>query len=84
MDLVIDFEPYKITSGVITQTLWRIIDMLMRVGKIQCLMTFMVLDTNNYYLLLGLDFFIKIYYYKIWVQFTNPCSLDPMNSLLPN
>jgi hypothetical protein len=34
--------------------------MHVRVGKIQCLMTFMVVNTNNYDLFLGLDFFIKI------------------------
>jgi len=39
----------------------------MRMGKIQCLMTFMVVDTDSYNLLLGLDFSIKIHYYKLWV-----------------
>jgi len=31
-----------------------------KIGKIQCPMTSMVVDTNNYDLLLGLDFLIKI------------------------
>jgi hypothetical protein len=31
-----------------------------KVGGVQCTMTFMVVDTNNYDILLGLDFLIKI------------------------
>jgi hypothetical protein len=30
------------------------------VGDVQCLMTFMIVDTNNYDLLLGLNVIIKI------------------------
>jgi hypothetical protein len=40
--------------------LGRINEMHAKVGEIQCLMMFMVVDTNNYNLLLGLGFFIKI------------------------
>jgi hypothetical protein len=50
MHLVTSIEYYKIVLSVITQTL----------GRIQCLMIIMVVDTNNYDLLLGLDFIIKI------------------------
>ncbi len=32
----------------------------MKVGNVQRLMTFMIVDTNNYDLLLGVDFLIKI------------------------
>jgi hypothetical protein len=31
-----------------------------KVGGVQCTMTFMVVDTNNYDILLGLDFLINI------------------------
>jgi hypothetical protein len=31
-----------------------------KVGGVQCTMTFMVVDTDNYDVLLGLDFLIKI------------------------
>jgi hypothetical protein len=45
---------------VITQMLGRINKMHTKVGEIQHLMMFMVVDTNSYNLLLGFDFFIKI------------------------
>jgi hypothetical protein len=45
---------------VLTQALSKIIERHVKVGNVQCLMTFMIVDTNNYDLLLGLDFFIKI------------------------
>jgi hypothetical protein len=32
----------------------------MKVGGVQCIMTFMVIDTDSYNVLLGLDFLIKI------------------------
>lgn len=50
MHLVTNTIYYKIALGVVTQPL----------GKIQCLVTIMVVDTDNYDLLLGLDFMIKI------------------------
>jgi Ethanolamine utilization protein EutJ (predicted chaperonin) len=34
--------------------------LLIRIGEATCNMVFMVLDTNSYKLLLGLDFLIKI------------------------
>jgi len=33
---------------------------LVKVGDVQCNMTFMVVDTDSYDILLGLDFLIKI------------------------
>ncbi len=53
MHLVIESETYKITSRVVTQALGRIDDVLVKVGGVQCTM---VVDTNNYNVLLGLDF----------------------------
>ncbi len=44
----------------VMQALGQITNFPMRVGDVQCLMTFMTINTNNYDLLLGLDFLIKI------------------------
>jgi predicted aspartyl protease len=60
MHLVTEFETYKIASGVITHAMGRIDEVPMKVGGVQCVMTFMVVDTNNYDILLELDFLIKI------------------------
>ncbi len=60
MHLVIGFESYKITSGIVTNALGRINEIVVKVGEIHCLMTFMVVDIDSYDLLLGLDFLIKI------------------------
>jgi len=38
----------------------RIDEVLVKVGGVQCPMTFMVVDINNYDILLGLDFLIRI------------------------
>lgn len=38
----------------------RINEVLVKVGDVQCNMTFMVVDTDSYDILLGLDFLIKI------------------------
>ncbi len=38
----------------------KIDDILVKVGGIQCIMTFMVMDINSYDVLLRLDFLIKI------------------------
>jgi hypothetical protein len=43
-----------------TLALRRIIELLVKVGGIICQMIFFVVDTDNYDLFLGLDFFIKI------------------------
>ncbi len=42
------------------QALGKINEIVVRMGDIQCLMIFMVMDTNNYDLLMGLNFLIKI------------------------
>ncbi len=60
MHLVTGTETYKTTSGVVTQALGRIDEMPVKVGGVQCAMTFMVVDTDSYNVLLGLDFLMKI------------------------
>ncbi len=60
MHLVSGSKTYKTASGVVTQALGRIDEVPVKVGGVQCTMTFMVVDTNNYDVLLGLDFLIKI------------------------
>jgi len=57
MHLVTGSETYKIASGVVTQALGQIDEVPVKVGGIQCAMTFMVVDTDSYDVLLGLDFF---------------------------
>ncbi len=47
-------------SSVMAQAFGMIIELPVRIGDVQCLMMFMIVDTNNYDLLLGLDFLIKI------------------------
>jgi hypothetical protein len=47
-------------SRVVTQALGRIDDAIIRVGSVLCIMTFMVVDTNSYDVLLGLDILMKI------------------------
>ncbi len=53
-------KSYKTSSRVVTQTLGKIFELLVRVGDVQCLMTFMIMDINNYHLLVVLNFLIKI------------------------
>jgi predicted aspartyl protease len=60
MHLVTRSETYKTASGVITQALGRIDEIPVKVRGVQCTMTFMVVDTDIYDVLLGLDFLIKI------------------------
>ncbi len=60
MHLMTGTETYKTTSGVVTQALGRINEIPVKVGSVQCAMTFMVVDTNSYDVLLGLDFLMKI------------------------
>jgi predicted aspartyl protease len=60
MHLVSRSETYKTASGMVTQALGRIDEVPVKVGGVQCTMTFMVVDTNSYDVLLGLDFLIKI------------------------
>jgi len=60
MHFVTRTETYKTASGVITQALGRIDEIPVKVGGVQCAMTFMVVDTDSYDVLLGLDFLMKI------------------------
>jgi hypothetical protein len=60
MHLVTGTETYKTTSGIITQALGRIDEIPVKVGGVKCAMTFMVVDTDSYDMLLGLDFLMKI------------------------
>ncbi len=60
MHLVTGNESYKTASGVITWALGRVDEIQMRIGGIQCAMTFMVVNTDGYDVLLGLDFLMKI------------------------
>jgi len=60
MHLVSGSKAYKTTSGAITQALGRIEEVTIKVGGVQCRMTFMVVDTDSYDVLLGLDLLVKI------------------------
>ncbi len=60
MHLVTGNESYKTASGVVTRALERIDELQVRIGGIQCTMTFMVVNTDGYDVLLGLDFLMKI------------------------
>jgi hypothetical protein len=60
MHLVTRCETYKTASRVVTQALGRIDEVPVKVGGVQCAMTLMVVDTDSYDILLGLDFLMKI------------------------
>jgi predicted aspartyl protease len=60
MHLVSRSKTYKTTSSAITQALGRISEIPIKVGEVKCRMTFMVVDTDSYDILLGLDLLIKI------------------------
>jgi predicted aspartyl protease len=60
MHLVVGSETYKTASRVVTQALGRIDEVSVGVGSVHCTMTFMVVDTDSYDVLLGLDFLMKI------------------------
>jgi predicted aspartyl protease len=60
MHLVVGHETYKTTSSTVTQALGKITKLPIKVGRIICQMIFLVVNTHNYDLLLGLDFLIKI------------------------
>jgi len=60
MHLVSGHETYKTTSIIVTTTLGRLDDMHVRVSNVVYSMVFLVVDTDTYNLLLGLDFFMKI------------------------
>jgi hypothetical protein len=60
MHLIVGSKSYKTASGVITQALGRIDEVVVNVGGVNCAMTFIVVDTDSYDVLLGLDFLMKI------------------------
>ncbi len=60
MHLIVGSETYKTASGIVTQALSRIDEVPVKVGGVQCTMTFMVVDTDSYNVLLRLDFLMKI------------------------
>jgi predicted aspartyl protease len=60
MHLVSGSETYNTASGAITQALGRISEVSIKVGEVKCRMTFMVVDMDNYDILLRLDLLIKI------------------------
>jgi predicted aspartyl protease len=60
MHLVTGNESYKTASGVVTRALGRVDEIHVKIGGVQCSMTFMVVDTDGYDVLLGLDFLMKI------------------------
>jgi hypothetical protein len=60
MHLMTGNESYKTALGVITRALGRIDEIRVKIGGIQCAMTFMVIHTDGYDVLLGLDFLMKI------------------------
>jgi hypothetical protein len=54
--LVVGSETYKTASRVVTQAMGRINEVPIKVGGVQCTMTFMMVDIDNYDVLVGLDF----------------------------
>ncbi len=60
MHMVVGSESYKTASEVVTQALGRIDEIAVSVGGVNYAMTFIVVDTDSYDVLLGLDFLIKI------------------------
>ncbi len=60
MHLVTGSETYKIALGVVTHAFGRIDKVPVKVGGVQCTMTFMVVDTDSYDVLFGLDILINI------------------------
>jgi hypothetical protein len=60
MHSIIGMESYKTATRIITQNLGRMNEITIKVGKVQCLMTFMVVDIDSYDLLFKLNFLIKI------------------------
>ncbi|CAM6079655.1 unnamed protein product [Sphagnum tenellum] len=60
MHMVSGSKTYKTASGVVTQALGQIDEVPVKVGGVQCTMTFMVVDIDSYDVLLRLDLLIKI------------------------
>lgn len=60
MHLVIGFESCKTIFRMVIQAMGKIERLPIQIRDTQCSMVFMVVDTNNCDILLGLDFLIKI------------------------
>jgi hypothetical protein len=60
MHLVSSNDNYKMAFGIVTRALGRIINLLIKVGNIQCNMVFLIVDINSYDILLGFNFLMKI------------------------
>jgi hypothetical protein len=60
MHMVSGTKSFKTASHTIIRALGKIIDLPFKVGNIQCNMVFLIIDTYNYDILLGLDFLMKI------------------------
>jgi len=60
MHLVSRHETYKTTFKMVIRALGRITNILVIMGRVVCQMVFLVVDINNYDMLLGLDFLMKI------------------------
>jgi hypothetical protein len=60
MHLVARSESHKTILGLVTYALGRIEGLLVRIIETTCCMVFMVVDTDNYDVLLRFDFLIKI------------------------
>jgi predicted aspartyl protease len=60
MHLVSGSETYKTASRIVTQAMGWIDEVSVKARGVPCAMTFMVVDTDSYDVLLGLDFLIKI------------------------
>ncbi len=60
MHLMASHEIYKTTSSIVMQAIGMITKLPIKVKGIICQMIFLVVDIDNYDLLLGLDFLIKI------------------------
>jgi predicted aspartyl protease len=60
MHMVSGSETYKTASVVVTRAMGRLDEVLVKTGGVQCTMSYMVVDTDSYDVLLGLDFLIKI------------------------
>jgi hypothetical protein len=71
MHFVTDHETYKIASKTITQAFWRIFDILVIMGKVVCQVVFLVINIDNYDILLGLKFLMKIGMEKGAIQIYN-------------
>jgi hypothetical protein len=48
MYLIVGSKPYKTAYGVVIQAFGRINELYVKVGDIQCLMTFMIMEINSY------------------------------------